>query len=136
MVKSSKPGKQRKGAANAPIHIQRKRLRARLQSEDPRLAAIRSVTVRVGDEVKVLRGDFAHGGKRHGGKRKIAAQDKKSHKVLRVESSKGRIFIEGLVVSTSDNKDEAISVHASNVVVVKLDETDPLRMQKLTADRS
>jgi large subunit ribosomal protein L24 len=136
MNRSKKSGKQRKSAANAPIHLKRKRVSARLVSDDPRLAAVRSVTVRVGDEVRVLRGDFSHGGKRHGGKRKIAAQDKKTHKVIRVDSSKGRIYIEGLVVSTSDNKDEAVPVHASNVVVVNLDETDPLRMQKLTADRS
>lgn len=136
MVKSNKPGKQRKSADKAPLHLKRKRVRSRLQSDDPRLAAVRSVTVRVGDQVRVIRGDFAHGGKRHGGKRKIAAQDKKAHKVIRIDSHKGRLFIEGQVVSTSDNKDEAVSVHASNVVVVKLDETDPLRMKKLTADRS
>ncbi len=136
MVGSKKSGKQRKASANAPIHQKRKRIRARLQSDDPRLAAVRSVTVRVGDEVRVLRGDFAHGGKRHGGKRKIAAQDKKSHKVIRVDSNTGRIFVEGQTVSTSENKDEAVPVHASNVVVVKIDETDPLRMQRLTESRS
>lgn len=136
MVKSSKPGKQRKGTFNAPIQVMRKRVRARLQSDDPRFAGIRSVTVRVGDEVKVQRGDPAHGGKRHGGKRKSGANEKKGKKVIRVESSTGRIFIEGMTATTSDNKEEAVPVHASNVVVIKLDESDPLRMQQLTADRS
>jgi len=46
------------------------------------------------------------------------------------------LFIEGATATKSDNKEEAVPVHCSNVVVVKLDETDKLRMQKLTADRS
>ena len=135
MVKSSKPGKQRKAQANAPIHVKRKRVRARLQLDKPdeRLAGLRSVTIRVGDTVRVVRGDFAHGGKRVGGKRNAAPL---TGKVLNVDSNKGRIFVEGATATKSDNREEAISVHASNVVVTKLDETDKLRMQHLTADRS
>ena len=135
MAKSSKPGKQRKAQANAPLHVKRKRIRARLQLDKPdeRLAGLRSVTVRVGDTVRVVRGDFAHGGKRVGGKRNA---DPLTGKVLNVDSNKGRIFVEGATATKSDNREEAISVHASNVVVTKLDETDKLRMQHLTADRS
>ena len=135
MAKSSKPGKQRKAQANAPLHIKRKRIRARLQLDKPdeRLAGLRSVTVRVGDTVRVVRGDFAHGGKRVGGKRNA---DPLNGKVLNIDSNKGRIFVEGATATKSDNREEAISVHASNVVVTKLDETDKLRMQHLTADRS
>lgn len=135
MVKSSKPGKQRKEQYNAPLHVKRKRVRARLQLDKPdaRLAGVRTVTIRVGDTVRVIRGDLAHGGKRVGGKRKV---DATTGKVLNINSDAGRIFVEGATATTSDNKEEALSVHASNVVVVKLDETDKLRMQSLTADRS
>lgn len=135
MVKSSKPGKQRKAQYNAPIHVKRKRVRARLQLDKPdvRLAGVRTVTIRVGDTVRVIRGDLAHGGKRVGGKRK---KDPTTGKVLNINSDAGRLFVEGATATTSDNKEEALSVHASNVVVVKLDETDKLRMQSLTADRS
>ena len=71
MVKSSKPGKQRKAQYNASMHTKRKRVSARLQLDKPdeRFAGVRSVTVRAGDTVRVIRGDFSHGGKRHGGKR-------------------------------------------------------------------
>ena len=55
---SKKAGKQRQAQTDAPIHVRRKRIRARLVSDDPDLALIRTVTVRVGDEVEVLRGDF------------------------------------------------------------------------------
>ena len=68
---SKSPSKQRKTAANAPLHKQRKRLRARCL--DPNYANIRNVTIRVGDEVEIHRGDFGHPnsqkgekGKRHG----------------------------------------------------------------------
>ena len=135
MVKSRKPGKQRKAQANAPIHVKRKRVRARLQLDKPdeRLAGLRSVTIRVGDTVRVVRGDFAHGGKRVGGKRNA---DPLSGSVIKIDSENGRLFIEGAKASKSDNKEEAIPVHASNVVVVKIDETDKLRIQQLTGNRS
>ena len=51
---SKKAGKQRQAQTDAPIHVRRKRTRARLVSDDPDLALIRTVTVRVGDEVEVF----------------------------------------------------------------------------------
>ena len=94
---------------------------------------VRSVTVRAGDTVRVIRGDFSHGGKRHGGKRKA---EPLTGPVIGIDADKGRILIEGAKQSKSDNREEAVPVHASNVVVIKLDETDKLRVQKLTEDRS
>ena len=55
---SKNPGKQRRKGSKAPLHLKRKRIRARLVTDDPELQAIRTVTVRVGDEVEVVRGDF------------------------------------------------------------------------------
>ena len=135
MVKSSKPGKQRKAKANAPQHIKRRNVAARLMLANPdeRLAHLRSTTVRVGDTVRVVRGDMAHGGKRHGGKRHDGATE---GVVLTVDSNTGRLTIEGVTVAKSDNREEAVPVHASNVVIVRLDESDKLRMQKLTENRS
>ena len=56
MVKSSKPGKQRKAQYNASMHTKRKRVSARLQLDKPdeRFAGVRSVTVRAGDTVRVM----------------------------------------------------------------------------------
>ena len=88
MVKSMKPGKQRKAHFNAPMHEKRKRVAARLQlkDRDERFDGVRTVTVRVGDTVKVVRGDLANGGKRHGGKR---GADPLVGTVIRVDSEKG-----------------------------------------------
>ena len=58
-MKSKKAGKQRISQRDASTHIKRKRMRARLVTEDPDLKHVRSVTIRVGDEVEVTRGTSA-----------------------------------------------------------------------------
>lgn len=134
MVKSKNPNKQRKAAFSAPKHTKRKRVRARLQTTDSRLVGIRTVTVRVGDQVKVLRGDFGQpsSGKRHGGPRGNSGLEAK---VISIDADNSRIFVEGATSSKADNKEEGVPIHSSNVVVTKLDETDPMRMKRIT-DRS
>ena len=134
MVKSKNPNKQRKAAFSAPKHTKRKRVCARLQTTDSRLVGIRTVTVRVGDQVKVLRGDFGQpsNGKRHGGPRGNSGLEAK---VISIDADNSRIFVEGATSSKADNKEEGVPIHSSNVVVTKLDETDPMRMKRIT-DRS
>ena len=130
MVKSSKPGKQRKAIANASRQNKRRRLRARLATNDSRFVGIRSVTVRVGDTVEVQRGDFGHPskGKRLGDSRGRAGVEAK---VVGVDSSNGKIFVEGVTGSKSDDKEQGLGIHVSNVVVVSLEESDPIRMKKI-----
>ncbi len=130
---SSKPNKQRKGAVNAPLHTQRKRIRARCL--DPTFPNVRNVTIRVGDRVSVHRGDWGNpghdkdeGGKRLGGPR---GKDGIEARVIGVDTKSGRIFIEGVAHSTSESKAEGIPVHASNVVVIKVDDGDLVRLKKL-----
>lgn len=130
MVKSSKPGKQRKALANASKHDKRKRMKARFATTDSRFAGVRSVTVRVGDTVEVQRGDFGtpSKGKRLGDKRGRAGVE---GKIVGIDSSNGKLFIEGVTGSKSDDKEQGIPIHISNVVVTSLDESDPLRMKKI-----
>ena len=40
-------------------------------------------------------------------------------------------MIEGVTHSKADGKDEGIPIHSSNVVVVKIDDSDPIRLKKL-----
>ena len=49
--------------------------------------------------------------------------------VASVDSSSGHIYIEGLTHSKADGKEEGIPVHSSNVVVVKIDDSDPIRLK-------
>ena len=104
MVKSMKPGKQRKAHFNAAMHEKRKRLSARLQLEKPdsRFDGVRTVTVRVGDTVKVVRGDLSNGGKRHGGKRNA---EPLTGSVIRIDSNKGRLYIDCLLYTSPSPRD-------------------------------
>tara|TARA_B100000959_G_scaffold14544_1_gene14230 strand:+ start:62 stop:499 length:438 start_codon:yes stop_codon:yes gene_type:complete len=135
-MSSKKSGKQRMAQSKAPIHIRRKRMRARLITDDPNMKDIRSVTVRVGDEIEVTRGDFSHPnsvktdsrGKRLGQARGRAGV---KAKVASVDTGNGFIFVDGLTQSTADGKEEAIPISPSNVIVTKLYEGDPLRIQRI-----
>ena len=135
-MSSKKSGKQRMAQSKAPIHIRRKRMRARLITDDPNMKDIRSVTVRVGDEVEVTRGDFSHPnsvkpdsrGKRLGQARGRAGV---KAKVASVDTGNGFIFVDGLTQSTADGKEEAIPISPSNVIVTKLYEGDPLRIRRI-----
>ncbi|MEC7364771.1 MAG: 60S ribosomal protein L26 [Candidatus Thermoplasmatota archaeon] len=137
---SKKAGKQRTSQRDAPLHVKRKRMRARLISDDPDLRQVRSVTVRVGDEVEVTRGDFSHPnsvkaesrGKRLGQPRGRAGV---KAKVASVDTKSGFIFVDGLTQSTADGKEEAVPVNPSNVIVTKLFEGDPERIKRIV-DRS
>lgn len=131
---SKSPSKQRKAAARAPLHVQRKRMRSRCL--DPSYDNVRNITICVGDEVEVHRGDFgspnsnkaADKGKRHGearGKFGVSAR------VVRIDTNHQQIFVEGLTQSKADGKEEGISVHPSNLVVVKVNDSDPIRLKKL-----
>ena len=130
------PGKNRLSQNKAPIHVKRKRMRARLITDDPNLQNVRTVTVRVGDEVEILRGDYGNPnstksdskGKRLGQSRGRAGL---KSKVTRVDTSRGRIFVDGLTISTADGKEEALPIHPSNLVVTALYEGDPVRIKQL-----
>ena len=116
-----------------PLHVQRKRLRARCL--DPSLCKRPQRHHSVGDTVEVRRGDFGHPNSAKGekGKRSGDARGKAGLRaaVASVDSSSGHIFIEGLTHSKADGKEEGIPVHSSNVVVVKIDDSDPIRLKKL-----
>jgi len=128
-----KAARRTEGRVNA---VRRKRMRARLISEDPELQSIRRVTIRVGDEVEVIRGDFGHPnsvksdtrGKRLGQSRGRAGV---SGKIAKVDTNSGMIFVDGVTITTSDGKEEALPIHPSNVIVTKLFEGDTLRLKRL-----
>ena len=135
-MSSKQPGKQRKAQFNAPLHVKRKRIRARLRTDDPDLAAIRTVTVRVGDEVEVLRGDFGSPNSAKAdsrGKRLGQARGKSGvrAKIVAVDTGTGTVQVDGVSISTADGKEEPLPIHASNIVVVTLDDTDPLRIGRI-----
>lgn len=117
MTKTTQPRKQRKRRYTAPLHRRGKMIAAHL-SEDLMLKYNRrSLPVRKGDTVKVMRGLF----RRHIGK--VTAVDTKAY----------RITVEGVTIAKSDGAQVTMSISPSNVLITKLDLSDPWRRRKLAA---
>ncbi len=102
------PRKQRKRLYNAPGHLRHKLMAAPLAPELVSSKGVRSLPVRKGDTVRVVRGD-------HTGF---------EGKVNRVDLKKYRIFIEGLTREKVDGTNIFVSVHPSKVMIrnLKLDD--------------
>ena len=77
---SRKPKKQRKYQYNAPLHIRNKLVSSRLSKELAKKYGARNITLKKGDKVKIMRGQFSG----------------KTGKVSRVDLKKASIFIEGI----------------------------------------
>lgn len=112
---SSKPRKVRKRFFNAPLHVKRKMLAAHLSKELREKYGIRSLPVRVGDEVLVMRGTYKG----------------RTAKVVRVSTKELKVYLEGITRQRSDGRVVHIPFHPSNLMIVKLDLSDPWRRRKL-----
>jgi large subunit ribosomal protein L24 len=117
MVNSSKTRKQRKAHYNAPIHIRRRRVASHLSSELREEYGKRSIQVIKGDIVQVVRGDHD-----------LVGQE---GKVLDVDTQTGRLAVEGVTLPKADGTQITKPIHASNVIIMKLDLSDPWRKDKL-----
>lgn len=110
--KSSKqPRKQRKYLFNSPIKIRHKFLSAHLTRELIKKYNRRSIPLRKGDEVKILRGQF------RGKKGKIEDVDLKNLKV----------FIENIQHTKNDGTKTFFPLHPSNLIITDLNLTDKKR---------
>lgn len=114
---SSKPRTQRKRAANAPLHRRHIALAAHLDPklhEKSKVHLPRAIPVRKGDVVRVMRGGFRG----------------KEGKVVSVDSVQCTVVIEGITIQKVDEKKVERPIHASNLMIVKMDDTDPWRRKK------
>ena len=102
------PRKQRKRLYNAPAHLRRKFMAAPLSPELVSSKGAKSLPVRKGDTVRVMRGDH------------IGFEGK----VSRVDLKRYRIFLEGLTREKVDGTNIFVSVHPSKVMIknLKLDD--------------
>lgn len=117
MAVSSKARVQRKKQANAPVHVKRKMLSSHLSSDLRGKYGVRTVRVCKGDTVVILRGNEDIRGI--------------EGKVLDVFTDTGRVSIEGITIKQADGTATVRPIHASNLVVVKLNDEDPWRMDAL-----
>ena len=118
---SSKARVQRKNQANAAAHVKRKMLSAHLSADLREKYGVRTARVCKGDTVIVVRGN----------------QDIKNieGKVLDVFTKTGRVSVEGITITQADGTATVRPVHASNLVITKLNTEDPWRMDALSKNK-
>lgn len=112
---STQPRKERKTLYNLPAHLNRARIASHL--DEPLLLKYnkRSFTVRKGDTVRIMRGEFAG----------------ITGKVLEINTRTRKVTVDGVSVSKAKATQVARPLDPSNLVITKLDLTDPLRRAAL-----
>lgn len=114
--KSSKqPKKQRKYRSNAPLHIKHKFMASHLSKELRQKHNKRSITLRKGDKIKILRGNFKG----------------KSGVVERVVSKRDKIYVNGIEVIKKDGTKQLVPLRPSNLLITQLNLDDKKRKLKL-----
>jgi large subunit ribosomal protein L24 len=117
-LKTTQPRKQHKTLHEAPSHIRSKLFSAPLSSTLKDAHKVRSVPVRTGDTVRIMRGD----------KKGVEG------KVTRVDRSKYRLFVEGMTREKVDGTAIQVPVHPSKVMITNLNLDDKWRRESLKVE--
>ena len=115
LSRSRQPRKQRKAYFKAPLHVRQKFMTAPLSPELREKYGVRSLPVRKGDKVRVMRGDF----KGHEGE------------VVRVDLKRIRVFVDGVTIKKADGTPVFRPLHPSNLMIVSLKLDDQMRRRIL-----
>lgn len=113
--KSKKPNKQRKFLYTAPLHLRKKLVSAHLAKDLRKQFKRRSLSVRKGDEVEIMRGEYAG----------------KTGKVSKVDLKKYKVYIEGITSKRTVGTDVQIPMHPSNLEITNLNLDDEFRRKIL-----
>ena len=114
---SSKPRKSRKAFIKMPLHKKVQSIAGHLNEKLRKNLGKRSVSLRKGDIVKIVRGSFKG----------------KSGKINDVDHKKLRIYIDKVIRKRSDGTEVAVPVNPSNIIVQELDKSDAKRFKKKSA---
>jgi large subunit ribosomal protein L24 len=110
---SKQPRKQRKYSVNAPLHLRKKLISANLSKELRKKYSKRSIPVRKGDAVKIMRGKFKG----------------KKGKIIEIRMKYGKIIIEGVQVKKQDGSKTNFPLRASNLQITELNLDDKKRLK-------
>ena len=113
--KSKQPRKQRKYRANALLHIRKKFVSANLNKELRKKHGKRSIPIRKGDVVKIMRGKFKG----------------KQGKVTVVKLKKSKVAVEGIQVKKLEGSKVNVMMQPSNLQIIELYLEDKKRIKKL-----
>lgn len=108
---TKKPNKQRKALYNAPLHKRQKLVAAHLSKTLRKQIGKRSMPLRTGDEVTVMRGSFAG----------------TSGKVSEVDIKKRIAFVESVKRKKVSGKEVNVPLQPSNLMITNLNLDDPRR---------
>ena len=112
---SKQPRKQRKYRHNAPLHLKHRFLNAHLSAELRKKYGKRSVPLRKGDEVLIMRGFFK----------------KKKGKILGVYLKRNRVAIEGINRKKTDGTKINVYLNPSNLQILNLNLDDNKRLKSV-----
>ena len=112
---SKKVRKQRKYRSNLPLHLRSKLVHVHLSKELHQKYNRRSVVVRLGDKVRVMRGKFR----------------KSEGKVDRIDRKREALYITGIELIKKEGAKVLLPIHPSNVLIVELKLDDKKRKEKL-----
>lgn len=114
-VGSKQPRKQRKYRANAPLHILHKMISSNLSKELRQKYGKRSFSIKKGDTVKILIGEFKG----------------KTGKVDSVDLKRLRVMVEGIFRTKKDGSKVAVYFDSSNLQIKELNLEDVKRKKAL-----
>jgi large subunit ribosomal protein L24 len=114
-ISSKKPNKQRKYRYNAPLHLRGSFLNVHLSKELRQKYSIRALRVRVGDKVRIMRGQFK----------------KTEGKVEEVDMKKLKIYIAKTEHVKRDGTKARYPIEPSNLLIVELNTDDKERVASL-----
>ncbi|WP_461461264.1 50S ribosomal protein L24 [Methanobrevibacter sp.] len=115
---SKQPRKQRKALYEAPLHKRNARMAATLSKELREDLGRKSLPVKVGDKVKVLRGDF---------------RDQEG-KIEAVNYKKYTVKVDGITLNKADGTTIYLPIHPSNLMIIDVDLDDERRSKSSEAE--
>ena len=110
-IRSKQPRKQRKYRYNAPLHIKQKFVSAHLSKDLREKYKRRSITLRKGDNVKVMRGQFRN----------------KTGKIDEVNVKKTLVYVSGIEIAKKDGTKARYPLNPSNLIITEVDINDKMR---------
>ncbi len=114
LLKTIDPSKQRLSRYEADIRLRNKHMHVHLPKESRQKLGKRSVAVRVGDTVKILRGDYKG----------------KSGLVTQLDTKREKVFIQGLMRKKMDGKEAFLAFPPSNLILMNMETKDKKRVKK------
>jgi large subunit ribosomal protein L24 len=117
---SAKPRKQRKARAKAPLHIAGHMMHSPLSKDLRKKHGHRSVRIRTGDTVKVMRGQFSG----------------KEGKVEKVDMKHRRLIVDKLEISKKDGSKTRYPIDPSKVMILELNTDDKKRFKRKEGEKA